>query len=276
MSVAIVSDSTGYLTAELRPDGLTLVPVAVIIDGTAHDETDIPVSEVSAALRRRTAVSTSRPAPAKFAAAYESLAQQGYDEIVSIHLSGELSGTVDDARIAARTSPIPVTVVDSRTVAAALGFAVRSAAQAAAQGGSAQAVAEAAQRRAEQSRTWIVVDKLDQLRRLGRIGTAEALAGTALMVKPILVIEGGMISPVAKLRTQSRALARMAELVCECAGDQAADVIVQHCAAPDRAREQAAILREALPNAQVHVLEVGAVISAHVGLGTVSVAVCPR
>ena len=276
MSVAIVSDSTGYLTAELRPEALTIVPVAVVIDGRAHDETDIAVSAVSAALRRKAAVSTSRPAPAKFTAAYESLADRGYDEIVSIHLSGELSGTVDDARIAARTSPVPVTVVDSRTVAAALGFAVRSASEAAAGGADVQGVAEAARRRAEASRTWIVVDKLDQLRRLGRIGTAEALAGTALMVKPILAIEGGMIIPVAKLRTQSRALARMAELVCEHAGEQPADVIVQHCAALERAQELAEALRSVLPNAQVHVLEVGAVISAHVGLGTVSVAVCPR
>ncbi len=277
MSVAIVADSTGYLPAELVPAGLTVVPVAVVIGGRSRDEgIEISVDEVSDALRRKASVSTSRPAPARFARAYSDLANQGHEAIVSIHLSGELSGTFDAALIGARDAAVPVIAVDSRTVGAALGVAVRTAAEEAANGADAEQAAAAARRRADASRTWIVVDSLDQLRRGGRIGAAQALVGNALMVKPILGLREGMIVPLEKQRTSSRATARMVEMACEYAGDRPADVIVQHCAARDRAEALARTLREALASAQVHVVEVGAVISAHVGLGTLSVAVCPR
>jgi DegV family protein with EDD domain len=187
-----------------------------------------------------------------------------------------MSGTVDAARIAAREAPVPVTVVDSRTVGTALGFAVRSAAERAAAGGSAEEVAAAAGSRAASSHTWIVVDSLDQLRRGGRIGAAQALLGNALMVKPILELSEGMIVPLEKQRTMGRAVARMAEISSQFAGNAPADVIVQHCAAAERGTELATVLSRALPQADVHLVEVGAVISAHVGLGTISVAVCPR
>jgi DegV family protein with EDD domain len=277
MNVAIVSDSTGYLTEALTPPGLCIVPVAIILEGRTYDEgTEISVTEVADALRRKVAVSTSRPAPARFAEEYTRLAEQGYDHVVSVHLSGDMSGTYDSARIASREASIPVTVVDSRTVGTALGFAARSAAQVVAAGGSAQEAAAAAERRAAASRTWIVVDSLDQLRRGGRIGAAQALLGNALMVKPILQITEGTISPLEKQRTMGRAIARMAEIACEYAGSAPADVVVQHCAAPERAADLSQALRDALPAADIHVVEVGAVISAHVGLGTISVAVCPR
>ncbi len=277
MNVAIVSDSTGYLTEELTPPGLVIVPVAVVLEGTSYDEgTEITVAEVADALRRKAEVSTSRPPPARFAEVYALLADQGYEQIVSVHLSADMSGTYDAARMAAQESPAPVTVVDSRTVGTALGIAARTAAEVVASGGTAAEAAEAALRRAEASRTWLVVDSLDQLRRGGRIGAAQALLGLALMVKPLLEVRDGTIVPLAKARTMSRAVARMAEVACEYAGDEPADVVVQHCAAPERATELVSTLREALPACAVDIVEVGAVISAHVGLGTVSVAVCPR
>ena len=277
MSVAIVSDSTGYLTPELMPPGVTVVPVAVVIGGQAMDEgVQISVDQVADALRRKASVSTSRPAPARFAQVYAELADQGHEAIVSVHLSGELSGTVDAARNAAREAAVPVLTVDSRTVGTALGFAVRSAAAAAARGAQAEEVASAARRRSDASRTWFVVDSLDQLRRGGRIGAAQALLGNALMVKPILGLDQGLIVPLEKQRTIGRASARMAELACEYAGQTPADVIVQHCAAGQRAAELATTLSAALPDATVHVVEIGAVISAHVGLGTLSIAVCPQ
>jgi DegV family protein with EDD domain len=277
MKVAIVSDSTGYLTEELTPSGLVIVPLAVILEGQSFDEgTEISVEEVAAALRRKADVSTSRPTPARFAATYSELAEQGFDHIVSVHLSADMSGTYDSARIGARDAAVPVTVLDSRTVATALGFAARAAAQVVADGGTAQEAAAAAERRALASRTWLVVDSLAQLRRGGRIGAAQALLGNALMVKPILEIRDGMIAPLEKQRTMGRAVARMAEIASEVADSTPGDVVVQHCAAPERAAPLAATLREALPSAEVHVVEVGAVISAHVGLGTISVAVCPR
>ena len=277
MNVAIVSDSTGYLTDELTPPGLTVVPVAVILGDQSFDEgTEISMAEVADALRRKDTVTTSRPAPARFADTYAALAGQGYDHIVSVHLSGDMSGTYDAARIAAREAPVPVTVVDSRTVGTALGFAARSATLVAEAGGTASEAAGAAERRASASHTWIVVESLDQLRRGGRIGAAQALLGNALMVKPILEVRDGMIAPLEKQRTMGRAVARMAEHASEFAGSAPADVVVQHCDSEQRAQDLAGALRAALPAAEVHVIEVGSVISAHVGLGTISVAVCPR
>lgn len=277
MSVAIVSDSTGYLTDALLPEGVTIVPLAVVMGGQSYDEgVEISMAQVADALRHKKPVTTSRPAPGRFADEYARLAGLGHEAIVSVHLSGDLSGTFDAARIAARDAPVPVTVVDSRTVATAMGFAVRAGAAAAARGAGVDEVAHVVAARAEASRTWIVVDNLDQLRRGGRIGAAQALLGNALMVKPILGLSDGMIVPLEKLRTISRAVARMAELAAEYAATHAADVIVQHCAAEDRAVALAEQMSAALPDVDVHVLEVGAVISAHVGLGTLSVAVCPR
>lgn len=277
MRVAIVTDSTGYLPAELTPPGLSVVPLSVTFDGRTFDEgTEVTPGQVADALRRRATVTTSRVAPARFARAYSELAAQGYDAIVSIHLSGDMSGTFDAARLAARDASLPVVPVDSRTVGMALGFAVLTAAEAAATGSDAEEVARSAQRRAAASRTLLVVDSLDQLRRGGRIGAAQAFLGSALMVKPLLEVRDGGVAPLEKQRTLARAVARMAEIAREHAATGPADVAVQHSAAPDRATALAGELAAALPAARVHLVEVGAVISAHVGLGTIAVAVCPR
>jgi DegV family protein with EDD domain len=277
MKVGIVSDSTCYLPADLTPEGLRIVPVSVVLDGRSYDEgTQISLGEVAAALRRKADISTSRPAPTRFAQVYSELVEEGSAEIVSVHLSADMSGTYDAACLAARDARVPVHVVDSRTVATALGFAVRSACQLAAEGGSGADVAEAARARAAASRTWIVVDSLEQLRRGGRIGAAQALVGGALKVKPILWLSDGMVAPLEKQRTMGRAIARLAEIAGDFADDLAADVIVQHCDAQQRADDLAERLTRQLPKSEIRVAEVGAVISAHVGLGTVSLAVCPR
>lgn len=277
MRVAIVSDSTGYLPDELTPPGLSVVPLSVTLDGRVFDEgTQVTPGQVADALRRRATVTTSRVAPARFAVVYADLAAQGYDAAVSIHLSGDMSGTFDAARLAARDALLPVTPVDSRTVGMALGFAVVTAAEVAAGGAGPEEVAEAARRRAAASRTLLVVDSLDQLRRGGRIGAAQAFLGSALMVKPLLEVRDGGVAPLEKQRTLARAVARMAEIAREHAGSGPADVAVQHCAAHDRAEDLVRQLSAALPAARVHLVEVGAVISAHVGLGTLAVAACPR
>jgi fatty acid kinase fatty acid binding subunit len=277
MKVGIVSDSTCYLPADLTPEGLRIVPVSVVLDGRSYDEgTQISLGEVAAALRRKADISTSRPSPTRFAQVYSELVEEGSAEIVSVHLSADMSGTYDAACLAARDARVPVHVVDSRTVATALGFAVRSACQLAAEGGSGADVAEAARARAAASRTWIVVDSLEQLRRGGRIGAAQALVGGALKVKPILWLSDGMVAPLEKQRTMGRAIARLAEIAGDFADDLAADVIVQHCDAQQRADDLAERLTRQLPKSEIRVAEVGAVISAHVGLGTVSLAVCPR
>lgn len=277
MPLAIVSDSTGYLPPHSEPENLTVVPLTVVVDGLSYQEgTQIEPEQVAAALRRKAAVTTSRVSPGQFLAAYRRAAQSGADAVVSIHLSGDLSGTYDAALLAARDAPIPVHVIDTRTVGLAMGYCVLRAARLARDGAPAEQVVAEVERSAAASRTWLVVDSLEQLRRGGRIGTAQALLGSALMVKPILTIDDGHVAPLEKARTLRKAVDRMAEIAVGYIGRDAADVAVQHVAAPERAAELAGALAKGLPACEVTVAEVGAVISAHVGLGTISVAVVPR
>jgi DegV family protein with EDD domain len=276
--VAIVTDSTAYLPGELASAlGVITVPVHVVVGGATYDEgVDIAPSEVAAALREWVIVTTSRPTPERFGEAYTAAAETGALEVVSIHLSGDMSGTYESAVVAARTSPIPVHVIDSRTVAMALGFGVLSAAEAAARGDSGEEVAMIASNRCTASSALFYVDTLDFLRRGGRIGAAQALLGQALAVKPILTVVDGKVSPLEKVRTASRALARLEELALQRAAGHDVDIAVHHLDALDRAQALAERMAVRLPDAQVIVSEVGAVVGSHVGPGMVAVVVAPR
>ena len=276
--VAVVTDSTSYLPAGMaRAHGISVVPLHVVLGGRSGSELDVAPSEVAAALHeRRVQVTTSRPTPGEFVAAYR---ETGVTRVVSIHLSGQLSGTADSARAAAREvadDGIEVEVVDSRTIAMGLGFAVLAAARKAAAGAGIEVVVAAAGL-VDRTTTLFYVDTLEHLRRGGRMTAASALLGTALAVKPLLVVKDGTIGLKEKVRTFSRAFARMQTLAGEAAGDGPVDVAVHHLEAPERARSLAEALREALPGLRsLHTSEVGAVVGAHVGPGLLGVVVCRR
>jgi DegV family protein with EDD domain len=279
----IVTDSTASLPAELaQAHGIRVVPLQVVIGARVLDEgPDGATPEVVAqALRDFVPVSTSRPAPALFADLYRSLEAEGVEEIVSIHLSGEMSGTFESAQLAALEVDLPVHVVDSGQVGIATGFAALTAADVLSTGGTAQQAAEAALARGEAATSLFYVDTLEYLRRGGRIGAAAAIFGSALSVKPLLEIAGGKVVPRERVRTASRALARLAELAVEAAGERPVDVCVSHLANAGRAEELAATLTErlaaGLEGREVMCGELGAVLGAHVGPGMVAVCVAPR
>jgi DegV family protein with EDD domain len=211
---------------------------------------------------------------------YERLAAEGATEIVSVHLSGELSGTFESAQLAARRAPVPVHAVDSRQVGMGTGFAVLAAADVRDAGGDASAIAAVARKRASTTTSLFYVDTLEYLRRGGRMGAASALIGSALAVKPILRIEDGRVVPFERVRTAGKALNRLEELAVEAAGSAAVDVAVAHLASPDRATTLADRLRErlaeGLDDRSVHLGEIGAVLGAHVGPGMVAVCVARR
>ncbi|GAA4369058.1 DegV family protein [Actinomadura verrucosospora] len=277
-AVAVVTDSTAYLPPGLAErHGLTVVPLQIAVGGATRDEGDISAAEAALALKEWHPVTTSRPAPRRFADAYEAAAASGAHEVVSVHLASAMSGTVEAARLAAEDAPVPVRVVDSGTIGMGLGFAALSAAAAAMAGGSADDAVSAAVRRAGLTRSLIYVDTLEHLRRGGRIGAAASLWGSALMVKPLLEITGGRIAPLEKVRTSSRALARLEELAVAEAGARRVDLGVQHLAAAARAETLAARLRARVPHVQdVYVGEVGPVIGAHVGPGMLGVVIAPQ
>src|SRR3989337_2785663 len=120
------------------------------------------------------------------------------ESIVSVHLSAEISGTCDSARLATGDSPVPVEVVDSRQVGVGTGFAVLAAAEAVAAGAGATKAAEAARRRALSTTSLFYVDTLEHLRRGGRIGAAAKLLGSVLAVKPLLRLDDGKVVPLEK------------------------------------------------------------------------------
>lgn len=281
--VVVVTDSTASLppdVAEAR--GIRVVPLQVVIGARVIDEgPDGATPDVVAeALREFVPVSTSRPAPALFAEVYRELAAAGADEIVSIHLSGEMSGTVESAQLAALEADVRVHVVDSTQVGIATGFAALTACDVLDAGGTAQEASAAALARGQAATSLFYVDTLEYLRRGGRIGAAAAILGSALSVKPLLEIADGRVAPRERVRTASRALARLVELAVEAAGDRTVDVCVSHLANADRAEELAAILAERLAEGlegrEVMCGELGAVLGAHVGPGMVAVCVAPR
>jgi DegV family protein with EDD domain len=211
---------------------------------------------------------------------YEAVASAGASEIVSVHLSAELSGTFESAQLAATRAPVPVHPVDSRQVGIGTGFAVLAAADARDAGCGAREVADAAAKRAAATTSLFYVDTLEYLRRGGRVGAAAAFVGSALAVKPILKVDGGRVGPFEKVRTATRALGRLADLAVEAAGESPVDVAVAHLASPDRAAQLASVLTDRLAGQlegrDVVVGEVGAVLGAHVGPGMVAVSVARR
>lgn len=282
MPVAVVTDSSAYL-----PDGFAnrhavhVVPLHVLIDDCSGlDGVDIGPVEVAAALTGRRSVTTSRPNPDEFTKIYRRLLDEGADSVVSVHLSRELSGTWESARLAAQEIGVErVRVVDSRTAVMGLGFAVLRAATAAGGGATGAAVEEAAVAAAARTRTFFMVETLDYLRRGGRIGSAAAFVGTALAVKPVLHVKDGHIVLLEKVRTTNRALARLVDLAEAAAVETGADAVelaVHHLAANERAVELATRLDERISSASGCVVsELGGAIGAHTGPGMLGVVVCP-
>jgi DegV family protein with EDD domain len=276
----VVTDSTAYLPADVVDRfAIEVVPLYVVLAGRSGREgSDVSSEEVARSLAVRGGhVSTSRPTPGDFVAVYRRLLDAGADQVVSVHLSGELSSTGDAARVAAgQVGEHLVTVLDSRSAAMGTGFAVLAAARAAADGGTAEAVASAARATAAATRTFFMVDTLEHLRRGGRIGAAAALLGSALAVKPVLHVADGQVVPLERVRTSGRALHRLVQRAADVAGDQPASVAVHHLAAPDRAQRLAELLTDRLPAVrELYVSELGAAVGAHVGPGAVGVVIDP-
>jgi DegV family protein with EDD domain len=277
--VAVVTDSTAYLAAELVASlGIGVVPLRVTFgDRSAVDGVDVTAADIVTALRAKQTVTTSRPTPAEFAAEYRRYLDAGATNVVSIHLAAALSGTWESATLAAQDFGHGVVrVVDSRGTAMALGFAVLAAARAAVDGTAAQ-VQGAATEVVDHTRTFFYVDSLEYLRRGGRIGAASALLATSLSVKPLLQMVGGRIVVLEKVRTSSKAIARLVALTVAAAGDGPVDLAVHHLAAGERARAVADQVRAARPGVgEPIVAELGPVLGAHLGPGAIGTVVVRR
>ncbi|WDZ84816.1 DegV family protein [Micromonospora cathayae] len=282
MPVAVVTDSTAYLPPELvRAHRLTVVPLTVVLNGAEGLEgVETRPDDAARALgARRVSVSTSRPAPEQFGQTYRRLLAEGADAVLSVHLSAELSGTVEGARAAAaELGDDRVAVVDSRSAGMGIGFPALAAAAAAERGAHLPEVRDAALAAVHRTTIFFYVDTLEFLRRGGRINAAEALLGTALSVKPIMHMVDGAIAVRDKVRTASRGVARLTDLAVAAAGDGEVDLAVHHLAAPHRAEQLLDALRGRLGDRvrDTYLTEAGAVVAAHAGPGLASVVVHRR
>lgn len=216
--IAIVTDSTAYIPKEIL-QGLPVftIPLHVIWgDETYRDNVDITQKVFYERLgSSKIMPSTSQPSPQEFVELYEKIAKE-YDEILSIHISSQLSGTVDSAIQAKNIlSKLKIEVIDSKSTSMGLGFLVLTAARYVQAGENLQRCKEFIESARNRVRIFFILKTLEFLKRGGRIGSASALLGAALNLKPILMVEEGVIKPFAKVRTMQKALIRLTEILKE-------------------------------------------------------------
>ena len=282
--VAVVTDSTSYLPGDmLARHGVEVVPLYIVFgaDRTVPetDITDYPAffEELRTAERLPT---TSQPSVGDFVAAYEPLLVDGRD-LVSIHISGALSGTPEAARQAAETLERDgkggerVRVLDSETAAGGLGLLALVAAQAAERGADTDEVERIVAEARSELKMWFALDTLEFLRRGGRIGAASAWIGSTLKVKPILTLEGEM-KPVERVRTSSRMLDRLVEYARQRHESGADGWAAQHINASEQCGVLVERCSEIFGRPPIMVSEIGPVLSAHTGPGLLGVGSIPE
>ena len=271
MAVRIVTDSSADLPRELVEQlGIVVVPLTVRFgDEEFVDGYDLSPREFwSRCSRSAVLPETAAPLPGLFAETYEKLAAEGADEIVSLHISAKLSGTIQSAETARLEVDVPVTTFDTASVSAGQGVLVRVAARMAASGCPATEVLATLEAKRGRLELHACLDTLEYLRKGGRIGGARALLGSMLGVKPLITMESGAVTAEGRVRTRGKALVSLVE--CMKTHAPVEGVAVMHGSAPDL--EEFLEMLEPQTMGDVVVSEVGAVVGTHVGPGAIGVA----
>ena len=274
MSTAVVSDTTAYLPEELlRTHAIHRVSLYVTLDGRQQREIDITdYGEFYARLAASgETITTSQPSIGDFLEVYEPLLAEGR-EIVSVHIAAGISGTYEAATQAKQRlldenrGGERLHLLDARSAAGGLGLVLLSAAIAASNGADARETVAEAERSREKLNIWFALDTLEYLRRGGRIGAAGALIGTTLKIKPILTFTE-QVTPVERVRTSSRAYARLLEYARERKAAGMDSWVVQHIQSEEIAGRLVDDCREVFGSEPSFVSEVGPVLGAHAGPG---------
>ncbi|MGW4715259.1 DegV family protein [Nocardia sp. NPDC004260] len=276
MAVVVVTDSSASLPAEhLDELDIAVVPLHVLVGDRAMREGVDPV-EIDYA---SDTVTTSAASPGELREVYErALERSGGDGVVAVHLSRRLSGTWEAGRQAVRDMDAAdrVRLVDSLGAGLATGLPVLAAARRAESGAPLDVVYDAAVAAAARARTFILVNRTEQLRRGGRLSAAATFFGSELVTKPLLQIVEGRLELREKVRTRSKAYAKLIAAAVDAAGEDGAAVAVQHLGAEDAAQTIAGQLRELVPGLEeLIVAEFGPALAVHLGLGALGVLVLP-
>lgn len=204
--IHIVTDSTADLKPEvIEKYGLHVVPLTIQIGGKTYlDRVDLdPESFLELMKNSDEMPKSSQPAPGVFKELYDELGKTG-DQILSIHMTGGMSGTVESAKTAAQLTDSAVTVIDSRYISHALSFQVFEAADMANAGKSMDEIVARVEQIRLNTKLFVVVDTLDNLVKGGRIGKGRALLGSLMKIKPIASLDDGEYTPVAKVRSHKQ------------------------------------------------------------------------
>ncbi len=272
--IHLVTDSTSDFTpAECKSLGVRSVPLTVRFgDEQFRDGIDLSTDDF---YRRLTSdgvfPTTSQPSPDAFTTIYRELLATPGDVVLSIHISAKLSGTLPSASLAAQDFDGRVTVFDSQSVSAGLQHSVRTAARMVSDGFDTAEIVEALESRRDVSRIYVLLDTLTYLHRGGRIGGAAAFLGGVLGVKPVIQIRDGVVQPHSRVRSHSKGLAALVDLVND-AGPLAALTVV-YSTTPDVAANIAGQLQTSHPALAVHAAQVGPVVGTYAGPGAIGVAV---
>lgn len=275
--VAIVTDSAAALPPEwsrihTNSGLLTVVTMPVILGERVYSDDDASLeSHISLALATGTAVRTSRPSPTAFADAYKAAQLAGFDSVVSIHISAKLSGTCDAAQLAADEAELPVLVLDSLTVGMAQGAAVMAAVAESEKRHAIDQVIQAAWEAAQSSEVYFYVPSLEQLRKGGRISLASSWFGTVLDIKPILAVKDGSVVPLERVRSASKAIARLEAITIKRineANGVSTRLSIHHFGNLAEAEALAASISSSCPDLPpIMLTRLPAVLAAHSGLG---------
>lgn len=273
-SIQIVTDSSCDLPEDLVTQlGIDIVPLKIRFGETEFvDRLELTTDQFWEKCRQTDELpSTAAPAPGAFVEVFRRAATTGANGVVAIVLSGELSATIEAAQQAAREvdGEIDVRVVDSRTVTLGLGAIVMAAAQAAKAGASLDEVSDVASDGASRTQVHAALDTLENLRKGGRIGAAQSLLGSMLSIKPLIEVRDGVVEPAGKQRTRSKALSYLVGVVEEHA-ERIESIYVLHAACDDVDSFVEQI--SSLVQTEVLVAQVGPVVGAHAGIGTIGIA----
>lgn len=276
MAVRIVTDSASDLPSDLAQRwNITVVPCYVIMgDQSYRDGVDISPDEFYRSLVANSQLpTTAQPSVADFHAVYQELLAQGH-EVVSIHISGKLSGTLNSAEQARASlgedAAGRIEIIDSELASIPLGLVSLSAGQQAESAESHKQVAEQVRRDLSLTHCYFLLDTLTYLQRGGRIGRAQAFLGSVLNVKPILTIQDGEAHPVERVRNRQRALRRLVELVQQLAPIKGLAVI--YSTEPEEAEALKSRLSPLLPTDNIVVARFGPTLGTYIGPGGLGVA----
>jgi DegV family protein with EDD domain len=274
VTVKVVTDSSCDLPQNLIEElGIAIVPLTIRFGNDEYvDRQDLTTTEFWAKCAASpTLPETAAPAPGAFEAVFRQAAADGHDGVVAVLLSGGLSATVQSAQVAADAvaGMIPVRVVDSKNVSAAVGLIAMDAARLAQAGKGLDDVAGAADDQVGRTRLYATFDTLDNLRKGGRIGRAQAFFGTVLSMKPVIQLVDGVVEAESRQRTRGKSLRYLAEKVR--AAGPIERLLLLDADAPD-CDDMLGLLAEITPREDIIVTKVGAVIGTHSGPGAMGVA----